>query len=131
MSDRNPRDDDFIERTESAEEKGGGGRELEAANLFDLRRIIGGLFVLYGIVLTITGLFDSQADIDKAAGIRINLWEGLAMIVLGGLFLLWAFTRPLGEQLAKAEAEAKASEQPRRRPGDDGEGAVRADDPGR
>jgi hypothetical protein len=129
MSDRNPRDDDFIERTESAEEQSGAGRELQAANLFDLRRIIGGLFVLYGIVLTITGLFDGQAEIDKAAGIRINLWEGLAMIALGGLFLLWAFTRPLGEQLAKAEAEA--SEQSGRRPGDDDEGAVRAEGPGR
>ena len=28
------------------------GREMQAADLFDLRRIIGGLFLLYGIVLT-------------------------------------------------------------------------------
>jgi hypothetical protein len=39
------------------------------------------------------------------------------MLVLGGLFLVWAFTRPLGEQLAKAERE---SEEARARSGGDG-----------
>jgi hypothetical protein len=128
MAEENRRDDELINRTEGAEAEKGGGRELQAANLFDLRRIIGGLFVLYGVILTITGLFDTQAEIDKAAGVHINLWVGIAMLILGGLFLLWAFTRPLGEQLAKAERE---SEQARRRPGDDGEGAVGARDAGR
>ena len=48
----------------------------KAANLFDLRRIIGGLFVVYGLLLTLLGLFDSQEEIDKAAGVNINLWAG-------------------------------------------------------
>ena len=26
---------------------------------------------------------------------RINLWMGLAMLVLGGLFLLWLWWRPI------------------------------------
>jgi hypothetical protein len=69
------------------------------ANLFDLRRIIGGLFIVYGLLLTILGLFDSQKEIDKAAGVNINLWAGLGMLVVGGLFMLWAFTRPLVEEL--------------------------------
>ena len=127
MAEENRRDDELINRTEGAEAEKGGGRELQAANLFDLRRIIGGLFVLYGLILTVTGLFDSQAEIDKSAGVHINLWEGLAMLVLGGLFLLWAFTRPLAEQLAEAERE---SEQARAGSGGDGEGVVRADDAG-
>ena len=127
MAEENRRDDELINRTEGAEAEKGGGRELQAANLFDLRRIIGGLFVLYGLILTVTGLFDSQAEIDKSAGVHINLWEGLAMLVLGGLFLLWAFTRPLAEQLAEAERE---SEQARAGSRGDGEGAVRADDAG-
>jgi hypothetical protein len=116
MADEDRRDDELINRTEGAEAEKGGGRELQAANLFDLRRIIGGLFVLYGAILTITGLFDSQEEIDKSAGVHINLWTGIAMLVLGGLFLLWAFTRPLAEQLAEAERE---SEQARARSGDD------------
>jgi hypothetical protein len=81
-----------------------------AANLFDLRRIIGGLFVLYGIVLIIVGLTDSQAEISKAAGVHINLWAGIGMLVLGIVFLVWAFTRPLGQQL-REESQA-SSHQP-------------------
>ena len=44
------------------------------------------------------GAMASQADIDKAAGVNINLWMGLAMLVLGGLFWLWALTRPLSSE---------------------------------
>lgn len=66
-----------------------------ASKLFDLRYLIGGLMGAYGIVLIIVGLLDSKAEIDKAAGIRINLWMGLGMLALGLLFLLWARTRPL------------------------------------
>ncbi len=52
-------------------------------------------FVLYGVLLTVVGLFDSAAEIAKADGIRINLWIGLAMLLLGLLFLLWVWLRPL------------------------------------
>lgn len=66
-----------------------------ASKLFDLRTLIGALFVLYGLLLTVVGLFDSDAEIAKADGIRINLWLGLSMLLLGALFLLWAWLRPL------------------------------------
>ena len=46
-----------------------GGKESQAANLFDLRRIIGGLFIVYGLILTGVGLFDSSATIAKSAGV--------------------------------------------------------------
>lgn len=65
-----------------------------AARLFDLRLLIGGLFTLYGVVVTIVGIADSSAEIDKAAGVRINLWMGLGMLVLGLLFLLWVKLSP-------------------------------------
>jgi hypothetical protein len=84
-----------------------------AANLFDLRRIIGGLFVVYGVLLTVLGLFDSQEEIDKAAGVNINLYAGLGMLVFGILMIVWALTRPLGDELA--------SEEGGREPGLDGE----------
>jgi xanthine/uracil/vitamin C permease (AzgA family) len=73
------------------------------ARLFDVRRVIGGLFVVYGLILTVVGLFDSSAEIRKAQGVRINLWTGLAMLVLGGLFLLWQWWRPL--KLAQPRGE--------------------------
>ena len=77
-------------------------RAAQAANLFDLRRIIGGVFVAYGILLTVLGLFDSQEEIDKAAGVNINLWAGLGMLVFGVLMIAWALWRPLSEELEEA-----------------------------
>ncbi len=65
-----------------------------AARLFDVRRVIGGLFVVYGVIVTLIGVFDSPADIEKAEGVRINLWMGLAMLALGGLMLLWLRLNP-------------------------------------
>jgi xanthine/uracil/vitamin C permease (AzgA family) len=91
------------QRANEAEDQGTGTREAQAANLFDLRRIIGGLFVLYGVVLTITGLGDSDAEIEKAAGVHINLWAGLGMLALGLFFIAWALLRPLGKQLQEEE----------------------------
>ena len=79
-------------------------RAERAANLFDLRRIIGGLFTVWGVLLIILGATDSQAEIDKAAGININLLAGIAMLVFGVAMLIWAFTRPLGRELASEES---------------------------
>ena len=70
------------------------GKSATAARLFDIRRIIGGLFVIYGVIVTIAGFTASDADIDKAEGVNINLWTGLGMLVLGLFFLLWLKLRP-------------------------------------
>lgn len=78
-----------------------------AADLFDLRRIIAGLFLIYGVILTIAGIFDSQAEVARAAGLRINLLAGIGMLVVGALFLAWALLRPLGRQLEDGEDEAR------------------------
>jgi hypothetical protein len=69
--------------------------DATASRLFDLRTLIGALFVVYGVILTVVGLFDNEQEIAKADGIRINLWLGLSMFVLGALFLLWVRLRPL------------------------------------
>jgi hypothetical protein len=66
-----------------------------AAKLFDIRLLIGGLFTLYGVMLTIAGFFTSDAELKKASDININLWLGLGMLALGLLFLLWHRLRPL------------------------------------
>jgi xanthine/uracil/vitamin C permease (AzgA family) len=72
-----------------------GETEKVTRNLFDLRTIIGGLFTIYGVYLTIYGIVDGPAAIAKAAGVRINLWTGLGMLVVGLIFLAWAFLKPL------------------------------------
>ena len=66
-----------------------------AARLFDLRSIIGGLFVLYGIMLTVAGFFTSTASLAKASQININLWMGIGMLIVGVFFLLWWRLNPL------------------------------------
>jgi hypothetical protein len=99
--------DEFIRAAEDAEAEHGGIR-----NLFDLRTIIGGLFVVYGIYLTIRGIFDSQAAVDQAAGVRINLWTGLAALLIGGAFLAWALLRPLTlDEIVEGQAASLEEEQ--------------------
>ena len=69
-------------------------RAARAANWFDIRRIIGGLFLIYGIVMLVTGALGSHQVKTKAAGINIDLWTGIAMIVFAVLMLAWALWRP-------------------------------------
>jgi hypothetical protein len=99
-----PTGDPLISEAERAEEE---ARAQRAANLFDLRRIIGGLFLIYGAILTVVGLTDSDKEIQKAAGTHVNLYTGLAMIAVAIFFLVWAFTRPLSKQLEEAEREVE------------------------
>jgi len=66
-----------------------------AARLFDIRVLIGGLFVIYGLMLTIAGFFTSSSELHKAVNININLWLGIGMLVVGLLFLSWWKLRPL------------------------------------
>ncbi|MET9108426.1 hypothetical protein [Streptomyces zhihengii] len=70
------------------------GKSATAARLFDIRRIIGGLFTLYGVIVTTAGVFASDADLEKAEGVNINLWTGLGMLALGLFFLAWFALRP-------------------------------------
>jgi hypothetical protein len=69
--------------------------EASAARLFDIRRIIGGLFVLYGVVVFVAGLLDGDAATRQAAGIDINIWAGLGMFLLGAFFLVWMRLNPV------------------------------------
>ena len=118
-------DDPLVERTESTAASEGGASVAQAANLFDLRRIIGGVFGVWGVLLVILGITDSDAEIAKAADVNINLWTGLGMLVISAFFLIWAFTRPLGEELAESES----SRQGGGGPGQDVPGADRGDEP--
>jgi hypothetical protein len=56
------------------------------------------LFVLYGVVLIITGAFGSDEVKNKAAGLNVNLWTGLGMLVVGVLMIVWALARPVARE---------------------------------
>ena len=66
-----------------------------AAKLFDLRVLIGGLFLLYGVMLTVAGFFTSPRELAKASNININLWMGIGMLIIAGFFLTWWRLSPL------------------------------------
>lgn len=72
--------------------------EIQAAkiaNRFDIRRLIGGLFLVYGLILLILGLVGSHAVKTKAAGINVDLWTGLGMLIFGAVMVFWALSKPV------------------------------------
>jgi hypothetical protein len=82
---------------------------VKSTRRFDLRRILGGLFVLYGIIVTIVGLADPAADTAKTGGIPINLWTGIGMLIAGILFFVWDRFAPVPAEdiLGNVENEAQ------------------------
>ncbi|MGW7349665.1 hypothetical protein [Streptomyces sp. Z26] len=85
-------------------------RSNTAARLFDVRRIIGGLFVVYGVIVTVAGILASDEDLDKAEGININLWTGLGMLALGVFFLVWLRLSPTIPPPPPEEAAAESGD---------------------
>jgi hypothetical protein len=70
-------------------------RAARLANRFDIRRLIGGLFLIYGLILTAMGIFGSHHVKTKAAGINIDLWAGIGMLVFAAVMIAWALLRPV------------------------------------
>jgi hypothetical protein len=70
-------------------------RAAMMANRFDIRRIIGGLFVLYSVILIITGIVGDHGVKNKAAGVNVDLYTGIGMLVVGILMIAWALLRPV------------------------------------
>ena len=85
----------------------GGAARRHTAGAFDIRNIIGMLLAVYGVILTITGLVADQA-LAKTGGVNANLTAGVALLVVGLVFIAWARLRPVvvdEEELARVHAE--------------------------
>ncbi|WP_445256895.1 hypothetical protein [Nocardioides aurantiacus] len=65
------------------------------AGAFDIRNFIGMLIGIFGVVLLLASIFDSEADIAKADGVRVNLWAGAGMVLTALVFFAWARLRPV------------------------------------
>ncbi|TPX03090.1 hypothetical protein FJ656_19140 [Schumannella luteola] len=81
---------------------------VKSTRRFDLRRILGALFVVYGLIVGITGLVTVGAtdELKRTGGIAINLWTGAAMLVLGILFFVWDRFSPVpAEDIVKSDEQ--------------------------
>ena len=60
----------------------------------DIKFPIGLMFSIFGLMLTLYGLFTSgdEALYSRSLGININLWCGLGMLVFGLIMLVLAWT---------------------------------------
>ena len=54
----------------------------------DLRLPIGLMFSLFGVMLTLYGIFSDRAIYARSLGINVNLWWGLVLLAFG-LVMLW------------------------------------------
>ena len=64
------------------------------AGAFDIRNFIGALLGLYGIILTLMGIFGDKAY-EKTGGLNANLWTGVILLLTSAVFMTWARLRPI------------------------------------
>jgi hypothetical protein len=50
----------------------------------DLRFPLGFLFIVFGVLLTLFGLFTDRATYERSPFINVNLWWGVVMLLFGG-----------------------------------------------
>lgn len=67
---------------------------VEKVGAFDIRNFIGTLLGIYGIALLGMGLFGNP-ELEKTGGVNANLWTGVALAIVGLLFITWAKLAPL------------------------------------
>ncbi|HEY0889801.1 MAG TPA: hypothetical protein VGE38_09340 [Nocardioides sp.] len=68
--------------------------EKKTAGAFDIRNVIGGLLLVYGVILTLVGLF-ADGEPEKTGDVNANLWAGIVLVVVGAAFLVWSRVRPV------------------------------------
>ena len=57
----------------------------------DVRWPIGGMFSIFGAILTVYGIVSNRAIYEKSLGINVNLWWGIVLLVFGLVMLGFAY----------------------------------------
>jgi len=81
----------------------------KTAGLFDIRNVIGSLLSIYGVILLLMGIFGDEEG-QKTGNVNANLWSGLVLLVVGIVFIFWAWKRPVVVD-EEAVAEVRREEQ--------------------
>jgi hypothetical protein len=76
----------------------------------DLRLPIGGLFAIFGAILSIYGTVSNKAIYSKSLGINVNLEWGLVMLVFGALMLIFSYLGRDAYLLTETETEPTDNE---------------------
>ena len=64
------------------------------AGAFDIRNFIGALLGLYGLILTLLGIFGDKAY-DRTGNVNANLYAGIVLLVISAFFIVWARIKPI------------------------------------
>ena len=90
-------DDELVARTPSWCRRGlDADAASAAARLFDVRRVIGGLFIVYGLILTVRGPVRLVRRPGQGRGGADQPVAGPGSLrLLGLLFLAWQWWRPI------------------------------------
>lgn len=75
----------------------------------DIRLPIGGMFLIFGAVLTIFGAFSDSSLYQRSLGLNINLQWGLVMIVFGLCMLVLGLRAMKSRSIETHERRGKRS----------------------
>lgn len=64
------------------------------AGAFDIRNFIGALLGLYGVILTLLGIFGDKAY-DRTGNVNANLYAGIVLLLISAVFIVWARLKPI------------------------------------
>lgn len=82
---------------------------VQTAGVFDIRNFIGALLGLFGLILVGAGAFAfDEGAAAKTDGLNANLWAGIAMLVIGILFVVWTKLDPIRMVVRDNEGGAEA-----------------------
>jgi hypothetical protein len=61
----------------------------------DIKFPIGLMFTIFGVILTIQGIFTAGNIVlyEKSLNVNVNLWSGLFMLVFGSLMLIFSIKK--------------------------------------
>jgi protein-S-isoprenylcysteine O-methyltransferase Ste14 len=84
----------------------------KTAGIFDIRNVIGLLLAVYGVILLLLGIFGDK-HYDRTGDVNANLWAGIILLLVGIVFLLWGWLRPVEvDEEVVEQARHEAQEHP-------------------